>query len=215
VIEADFLSDLSVRLYLRGDVFRHLQDRFLARHGAAVGGLVLELGGERAYGLERHFPAADRYLLSNLRGDADLHLDLTRLGLAGASQDTVVCVSVLEHVDDLAAAVDELARVLRPGGRLVLTAPFLYPIHDTHDVWRVTSAAWPTVLGDRFTVESTTHLGGRIATLAALLQRPRGVWRRRFVPQKLLGLVLVALLGRFDTLDDAPTGVGVVARRAS
>ena len=46
-----------------------------------------------------------------------------------------------------------------------------------------------------------------------LLQRPRGVWSLRYAPQKLLGLVLVALLGRRDQPDDAPMGTGVVARR--
>ena len=208
-----FLSDLSVRLYLKGDVFRHHQDRFLARHGRGRTGLVVEMGGERAYDLGRFFPDADRYLLTNVKGDTDVHLDLTRLGVADASVDTVVCVSVLEHVDDLSAALAELTRVLAPGGTLLLTVPFLYPLHDTHDVWRVTPTAWPTLLGDGFEIEALTSLGGRIATLAMLLQRPRGVWSLRYAPQKLVGLPLVALLGRRDQPDDAPMGTGVVARR--
>jgi len=209
----DFLSDISVRLYLRGDVFRHHQDRFLARHGSGRTGLVVEMGGERGYGLGRFFPDADHYLLTNLQGDTDVRLDLTRLGVADASLDTVVCVSVLEHVNDLPAALAELTRVLAPGGTLLLTVPFLYPVHDTHDVWRLTPSAWPMLLGDAFEVEAVTRMGGRIATLAMLLQRPRKTWTLRYTPQKLLGLVLVALLGRRDQPDDAPMGTGVVARR--
>ncbi len=208
-----FLSDLSLGLYLRGDVFRHHQDAFLARHGGGRTGVVVELGGERGYDLGRHFPAAGRYLVTNVAGDADARLDLTALGLADASVDTAVCVSVLEHVDDLDAAVAELRRVVAPGGVLLVTVPFLYPEHDRHDVWRLAPAAWPVVLGDEFEVEVVTRLGGRIATLAMLLQRPRGVWTLRYAPQKLLGLVLVALLGRRDQPDDAPMGTGVVARR--
>jgi SAM-dependent methyltransferase len=207
-----FLSDVTLRRYLRGDVFRHLQDEFLARHSGGRAGLVLELGGERDYDVGRHFPDADRYLVSNLVGDTDVHLDLTRLGVADASVRTLVCVSVLEHVDDLPTALAELRRVLAPGGVLLLTVPFLYPVHDRHDVWRVAPDAWPGLLGDGFDVE-VTKLGGRIATLAALLQRPRGVWNLRYAPQKLLGIPLVALLGRRDQPDDAPLGVGVVARR--
>jgi len=209
----DFLSDLSVRLYLKGDVFRHHQDRFLARHGSGRTGLVLEAGGERAYGLARFFPAADRYLVTNLKGDTDIRLDLTGLGVADGALDTVVCVSVLEHVDDLPTALAEITRVLAPGGTLLLTVPFLYPVHDTHDVWRVTPTAWSDLLGEGYEVEAVTKLGGRIATLAMLLQRPRGVWTLRYAPQKLLGLPLVALLGRRDQPDDAPMGTGVVARR--
>lgn len=207
-----FLSDLSVRLYLQGDVFRHHQDLFLARHGAGRAGLVVEVGGERGYDLSRYFPDADRYLVTNLAGDPDLRLDLTRLGIADGALETVVCVSVLEHVDDLTAALAELRRVVAPGGTVLLTVPFLYPVHDTHDVWRVVPQAWPDLLGDAFEVE-VTALGGKLATLAMLLQRPRGVWSLRYAPQKLLGLALVALLGRRDQPDDGALGAGVVARR--
>jgi SAM-dependent methyltransferase len=211
-VEHTFLSDLSLRLYLRGDVFRHHQDLFLARHGAGRTGLVVELGGERDYDLGRHFPDADRHLVTNLVGRPDLRLDLTALGLADGSVDTALCVSVLEHVDDLPAALTELRRIMAPGGVLLLTVPFLYPVHDTHDVWRVTPDAWSDLLGDDFEVEVLTKLGGRLATLAMLLQRPRGVWSLRYAPQKLLGLGL-ALLGRWDQPDDSPLGTGVVARR--
>lgn len=210
----DFLSDLSVRLYLRGDVFRHHQDVFLARHGADVRGTVVEVGAEPGYGLARHFPGADRYVSTNLVGGVDARLDLTALGLADGAVDTLVCVSVLEHVDDLDAAVDELARVLAPGGRLLLTVPFLYPVHDTHDVWRVTPTALGAMLARRgLRVDTLVGLGGRLATLAALLQRPRGVWSPRYAPQKLAGLALVALLGRRDQPDDSPLGTGIRATR--
>jgi ubiquinone/menaquinone biosynthesis C-methylase UbiE len=54
--------------------------------------------------------------------DADFRLgDLRRLPVDAASVDLVVCALALTHVPDLAPAVDELARVLRPGGRLVLS----------------------------------------------------------------------------------------------
>jgi SAM-dependent methyltransferase len=44
----------------------------------------------------------------------------TRLPLASASFDAAVSCLVLEHVDDLDGALDEVSRVLRPGGRFVL-----------------------------------------------------------------------------------------------
>ncbi len=66
--------------------------------------------------------------MRHLTGDpqAELrHEDLTALTLADASQDAVLSFDVLEHIPDADAALRELFRVLRPGGLLVFTVPFL------------------------------------------------------------------------------------------
>lgn len=49
--------------------------------------------------------------------------DVTALPFGSAAFDGIVCGEVLEHVDADAAAMAELARVLRPGGVLVATVP--------------------------------------------------------------------------------------------
>lgn len=53
------------------------------------------------------------------------HQDATRLTFPDASFDALGSFDVLEHVPDYHAALHEFARVLRPGGTLTLTAPFL------------------------------------------------------------------------------------------
>lgn len=58
--------------------------------------------------------------------------DLTALRRADASVDAIVSLDVLEHVPDYRAALRECARVLRPGGVLVLTVPF-YDDRDTNE----------------------------------------------------------------------------------
>lgn len=50
--------------------------------------------------------------------------DITALDRPAASLDAIGCFDVLEHVPDHRAALREFARVLAPGGRLVLTVPF-------------------------------------------------------------------------------------------
>lgn len=47
-----------------------------------------------------------------------------------ASFDALVCLSVLEHLRDLRAALDEFRRVLRPGGIAVLGFPVRNPVTD-------------------------------------------------------------------------------------
>ena len=50
-------------------------------------------------------------------------LDIRRLGLKANRVKTIICSEVLEHVPDDQLALSELARVLAPGGRLIITAP--------------------------------------------------------------------------------------------
>jgi ubiquinone/menaquinone biosynthesis C-methylase UbiE len=58
--------------------------------------------------------------------ETDVHrLDGERLPFGEASFDRVVVVDMLEHVRDEAAFAAELARVTKPGGRLVVNTPHL------------------------------------------------------------------------------------------
>ena len=61
--------------------------------------------------------------------------DLQRLALPDAAFDGAVCAEVLEHLDDDAGALAELARVLRPGGLLVVTVPANPYRYDWTDRW--------------------------------------------------------------------------------
>lgn len=57
-------------------------------------------------------------------GSTDYVCDITDIPVRCASFDVVLCTEVFEHLPDPVAAVTELSRVLRPGGTLLLTAPF-------------------------------------------------------------------------------------------
>jgi SAM-dependent methyltransferase len=59
----------------------------------------------------------------------DLVCDITEIPVPDRSFDAVLCTEVLEHVPRPHEALEELARVLKPGGRLILTAPFACITH--------------------------------------------------------------------------------------
>jgi SAM-dependent methyltransferase len=49
--------------------------------------------------------------------------DACRLPFAADSFDSTYCVAVLQHIRDLAGALGEVARVTRPGGRVLIVEP--------------------------------------------------------------------------------------------
>jgi SAM-dependent methyltransferase len=74
----------------------------------------------------------DADLLQGRSGYGDLHLvsDITAIPTESGSFDAVLCTEVIEHVPDPTAAVAEMGRLLRPGGRLFLTAPLRSGLHQ-------------------------------------------------------------------------------------
>jgi SAM-dependent methyltransferase len=61
--------------------------------------------------------------------NVDLVADIERTPVLSNSVDCVILDSVIEHVPNPAAVVDEVLRVLRPGGKLLCINPFLFPYH--------------------------------------------------------------------------------------
>ena len=50
--------------------------------------------------------------------------------------DTVLLAEVLEHLEDPGRGLAECVRLLAPGGHLILTTPFFWPVHDARDFYR-------------------------------------------------------------------------------
>ena len=70
---------------------------------------------------------------------ADLWADALALPMRSNACDTVLCNQVLEHVPEPQQVMNEMARVLRPGGTLILTAPHIWGLHEIpHDYYRYT-----------------------------------------------------------------------------
>nr|MBI2904385.1 methyltransferase domain-containing protein [Chloroflexota bacterium] len=104
--------------------------------GCGVGTYVEKLGAfsDRVHGMDIEFErvAEASRRMARLACAAGEYLPY-----ASGSFDVVLSHEVLEHVQDDAAALAEMARVLRPGGRLVLFCPNRwYPV-ETHGIyWR-------------------------------------------------------------------------------
>ncbi|MEM6883624.1 MAG: methyltransferase domain-containing protein [Verrucomicrobiota bacterium] len=62
-------------------------------------------------------------------GKLDIISDITDIPEPDKSFDAVMCIEVLEHVPHPIAALTELSRLLRPGGKIILSAPFCSITH--------------------------------------------------------------------------------------
>ncbi len=65
--------------------------------------------------------------------------DLQNLTFADGSFDAVISLDVLEHIPDYKAGLRQMARVLKPGGTLVMTCPFLMQTQKTFNQARLNS----------------------------------------------------------------------------
>ena len=63
-------------------------------------------------------------------GEIDYVSDITAIPVPDSSYDIVLCTEVLEHVPEPIAALQEMARIVKPGGRLFITAPLGSGLHQ-------------------------------------------------------------------------------------
>jgi SAM-dependent methyltransferase len=59
----------------------------------------------------------------------DLVCDIVNIPELDASFDVILCSEVFEHLPDVLKALDEFTRLLKPGGKLIVTAPFASLVH--------------------------------------------------------------------------------------
>jgi SAM-dependent methyltransferase len=63
-------------------------------------------------------------------GNPDIYSSITDLPFKDESFDTILCTQVLEHVFEPFHAFNEMKRVLRHGGIVIIGTPFIYWIHE-------------------------------------------------------------------------------------
>lgn len=211
--------------------------RFLAPHLGGVRGEVLDVGcGEMPFrdhlGVETRYtgldvPQADAF---GMRRHPDiLPFDGRRIPFPDDSFDCVLCTEVLEHAEDPAELVDEMRRVLRPGGVLLATVPFSARVHHApHDYHRFTRFRLASLFAG-FTGLEIVERGDDVAVIAnklivlcARLAKPAPLialaWRLpvlailMVLTAAALGVAHLSLAFGWGSRMD-PLGYGILARK--
>lgn len=128
-------------------------------------------------------------------GPFDLEWDGRTMPLADNSIDCAMATEVLEQCPDPELVLEEAARVLKPGGLLFVTVPYLWPVHDPpNDQHRLTPFALERLLRlSGFTDVKLEIGGGWDASLAQML----ALWVRRRPMHPRLRRVLTAIFRPF------------------
>jgi SAM-dependent methyltransferase len=134
-------SQLGIGSRLIGDILADVYFRAMRTH---VRGRLLDLGCGNVplYGMYRDLVTENICIDWEQTLHRDCHvdqfLDLNQvLPIADQEFDTIVCTDVLEHIARPDRTWAEMCRVLRRGGKLILTTPFFYWLHEEpHDYHR-------------------------------------------------------------------------------
>jgi SAM-dependent methyltransferase len=150
---------------------RRSMEAFLTRHATAEP--ILEIGGGRVstnHNYSHLFP--NRHMVDiDPNRQPDTLGDAHALPFPDSSFDRILCTEVLEHCHTPQLAVSEMHRVLSPGGKLVLTTRFVFPIHDApHDFYRYTKYGMQHLFRDWEIIELVPE-SGAFTALGTLFQR--------------------------------------------
>jgi SAM-dependent methyltransferase len=136
----------------------------------------------------------------------DVVADITQLPFADASVDAIICLGTLEHVSNAHAVVAEMHRILKSGGAVYITTPFMQPYHSSpHDYQRWTVEGLKVLFG----AFQDVHVGLRHGPTSALFLQ-LAYWLAglfSFGSQRFFDLLLViwmALLMPIAHLFDLP-----------
>lgn len=123
----------------------------------------------------------------------DVYYDGKTLPFANESFDSIFSSEVFEHVFNLAQILDELHRVLKPGGHMLLTVPFVWDEHEIpYDFARYTSFGLKHILQEKgFTVVQEKKTTNYVSTMCQMWAAY--VYQHIFPKHKVVRIALTPL----------------------
>jgi ubiquinone/menaquinone biosynthesis C-methylase UbiE len=132
--------------------------------------------------------------------------DASLLPVTDAVADLLLCIQVLEHCMDPRTVIEEMHRVLKPGGTLVLSTVLLYELHGSpDDYYRFTDSALRSLTAQFLTVD-VIPMGNRFVAVYDLTVA------RSLVLNSILGRIAYTFASSPSI--ECPCGYILVARKA-
>lgn len=145
-----------------------LESEMRRRYGDYTGsGLVIGAGHDDYHSL---LTRAEHLVCTDIAPVAGVQFaDVHSLQFPDESFDFVIAIEVFEHLQAPATAAAEINRVLRQGGKVLLTVPFMFRVHgDPHDYTRFTESGLRELFSG-FSKVKVTPFGNRTHVISDLV----------------------------------------------
>lgn len=205
---------------------RYLLDECWKRSLGAIVFPVLDLGGvkiNRRGSFQIPEEKISQWVTLNFEASSapDILAELPIIPIENESFPTVVLTEVLEYVSDYQKLIQEIHRVLKNEGTLILSVPFLSPLHGDKslDKLRFTETHLKNLLSPSFDILQFERLGGVMSVTvdnlrSCLLSRNRPLDRLLWKSIKLMALLMIKLEKYlFPENQNVNTGFWIVARK--
>ena len=114
---------------------------------------ILEIGSgdiTQNQSAQHLFPNANSFIQTDINKTyGHKYLDITTKCKTKEKFDLILCCNVLEHVFDTKSAIQNLNYLLKEKAHLLVSVPFIYPLHDEpEDFWRFTEYSLKELFSD-------------------------------------------------------------------
>jgi SAM-dependent methyltransferase len=158
--------------FIRSRLFRSIKE-----YAPNLGGRLLDFGcGSKPY---KSIFIVDEYVGVDFVNEGhphddeqiDVYYDGKTIPFPDNSFDSILCSEVFEHIFNLSEILVELNRVLKPGGKILITCPFVWKEHELpHDYARYTLFALTDLLQKKnFNILLTAKSGNFIQVISQLI----------------------------------------------
>jgi len=150
---------------------------------------LLNASGSAYYGTDYPLTMKGSYGKST---KADFFSESTLLPFNNNTFDTLLSTQMLEHVSDPKKVIQEMGRVLKPGGIMILSAPMTWPLHEEpYDFFRYTLHGLRHLLQKaNFEILDEIPRGNNFTTMAQMLLDTQLDNTSQSFPKRLYSLIL-------------------------
>ena len=158
-----------LKYYFRSTYRRQIIDSLLKKYAFNYLGVVLDIGGRSRGIFQKPKQNVTKWIFADIeeKHNPDILLDVADMNaIETGSIDIVNAIELFEYVEKINEGISECYRVLKPDGKLILSVPFLYPIHaDPYDFQRWTLTKWIKTLKENGFIVEIVEINGQFFTV--------------------------------------------------